>query len=1584
MRLRTWGLFLSLALLALLAGCSTDISGAPDGDNTDGDREDGDRDDSPDGDTTPDDGDIDDKPDGDTDDDGDEEPTDCVYRCIEISPQVLEFGPVFPGESATRTFEITSTGLSTVKIINVSKILSETSPEFNMAGFDPGEPPIDLAPRQTLTVTVSYTPLDLVEDTGKVVIATNAEVGARREVALSMGYKGTAALVLEPGAGIDWGDRLANNQSYPEIFTLRCSPDQPEANRPLEILTFSLGLGEQSPFELRSDGGCQPPFFMANGSRKDCYVAFRATVPGEFTDTLTVTANDYILPLQTLTLDLVANGVTGEIEINPQSVSFNYVRIGHGPVWRVIEVKNTGSGLLTMQEPLWLENRAESFDYRDDNGVFGSTLDIGGRKVFGLLYEPQTTTLHTAALAIRSNDANTPTMELVASGIGVDECPAAMAPDPANPAQCIPACEPGERLCTYTAEGWGWQECLTSDGELGPYNRCLPGQICVDGECIDLPCYLNERRCFDLNTEQICGINGWEEKIPCHTDDVCYISECRVGTTGCRKYAAPNDAACDDHDACTSNNRCDGFGNCIGDVVNCEDNNPCTWTYCDSTNGCVTDLNYYNERECDDGNPCTSGDRCVQGVCTPVTVTLDCNDGNPCTTDFCDPVTGCSYQFNSNPCNNGNMCTVNDYCHMGVCTAGPVRVCDDGNQCTTNDCSPTAGCIHNFRSGPCEDGDPCTTNDFCNTVMGVPTCVSGPRTVCDDGNPCTTSSCGPGGTCIHTPVSNGTACTDNNLCTGVGTGATPDQCIDGQCVPGSPRNCDDGNICTTNYCDAQLGCLKTNNSNPCDNGDPCTRNDYCQGGVCRAGPSVTCDDSNPCTHNRCGAAEGGCYYPPVSNGVTCNADNNVCTVGDQCIGGVCTVGTGSPNCNDNNPCTVDSCDPVLGCRNIAQAGLPCEDGNICTVGDSCSANGTCLSGATRRNCDDGNPCTNDSCVDFVGCSNQPISGPTCDDGNACTVGTTCLSGVCTGGSARNCDDGNPCTVNSCDPVLGCTAVPRGGACDDGNPCTVGDMCQPSGDSAICVPGSQPLNCDDGNQCTDTYCDPGFGCRTTARHGMPCNDGNACTTNDTCEHTTCKGGPPRNCDDGNDCTQNTCDPAIGCINTPLSGPSGSPSCSDGDPCTINDYCDNGTCVGVTRNCDDGNPCTDDLCSKAMGGCYYVNNSSPCNKDNSGCTVNDYCSGGTCYAGAPANCSGQSDACNTGYCSSTGANSYVCLKDPSPHQGALCNADNNGCTLYDSCNAGVCVPGAQADCSGVADACNNGVCVSTGPSDFYCAKDAAPYEGNSCNAGSACVSAATCTGGVCEPTSYMPDGTTCETDNNPCTDNICESGTCTHPPKSGVWQEPGDCPGRPDMVKVLCTNRCIDKYESRICRTNDCSDLSDCRGGTGDNYWICFNRDGTDLTCSPKPRACSVSGQTPSRWMSFNQAEKACQNAGKRLCTENEWVRACSTQLQMAYPYGDTFMPLACNGAAYGDQAGGRMVRLTGSLAGCRSPSGEYDMSGNVWEWTDNGDRSQPDQPVYGGGYNSGSSSLRCSATQNRHWRDGRDDWIGSRCCVTANP
>jgi hypothetical protein len=138
--------------------------------------------------------------------------------------------------------------------------------------------------------------------------------------------------------------------------------------------------------------------------------------------------------------------------------------------------------------------------------------------------------------------------------------------------------------------------------------------------------------------------------------------------------------------------------------------------------------------------------------------------------------------------------------------------------------------------------------------------------------------------------------------------------------------CSDGKVCTDDSCNTATGaCVYLNNSAACDDGSLCTTPDTCKSGACY-GTATVCNDNNPCTNDSCDLATGACVY--VANTAPCS-DSSVCTTGDVCSAGVCKGAL--IKCTDNNVCTSDTCSPKLGCLYD-----PVADGTICGVKFLCS------------------------------------------------------------------------------------------------------------------------------------------------------------------------------------------------------------------------------------------------------------------------------------------------------------------------------------------------------------------------------------------------------------------------------------------------------------------------------------------------------------------------------------------------------------------------------------------------------------------------------------------------------------------------
>jgi hypothetical protein len=144
-----------------------------------------------------------------------------------------------------------------------------------------------------------------------------------------------------------------------------------------------------------------------------------------------------------------------------------------------------------------------------------------------------------------------------------------------------------------------------------------------------------------------------------------------------------------------------------------------------------------------------------------------------------------------------------------------------------------------------------------------------------------------------------------------------------------------------------------------------------------------------------------------------------------------------------------------------------------------------------------------------------------------------------------------------------------------------------------------------------------------------------------------------------------------------------------------------------------------------------------------------------------------------------------------------------------------------------------------------------------------------------------------------------------------------------------------------------------------------------------------GSNPAVNVSWAQAEQLCQSVGKRLCSADEWERACKGPESRIYTYGDTFNADKCGTDVNGDSnKDGKGDRATGVLDGCVSGWGTYDMSGGVREWTVTSDASQKSfKVVKGGKPGEAQRGSRCSFAEARN--PGLSDGIGFRCCQDAD-
>ncbi len=169
-----------------------------------------------------------------------------------------------------------------------------------------------------------------------------------------------------------------------------------------------------------------------------------------------------------------------------------------------------------------------------------------------------------------------------------------------------------------------------------------------------------------------------------------------------------------------------------------------------------------------------------------------------------------------------------------------------------------------------------------------------------------------------------------------------------------------------------------------------------------------------------------------------------------------------------------------------------------------------------------------------------------------------------------------------------------------------------------------------------------------------------------------------------------------------------------------------------------------------------------------------------------------------------------------------------------------------------------------------------------------------------------------------------------------------------------------------------------------------------------KALNKKNRMPQAYISRNEAADACANAGKRLCSDDEWVQACKGKKPTTWPYGKEHEPGRCNDRGvssfnqlFGD---GKLVpqsaytyenlndpRLNkpkgtcapaGRFKKCRNAYKVYDLVGNLHEWTGN-----PAGTFRGGYYlDVHKHGDGCDYKTTAHSPKYHDYSTGFRCCA----
>jgi hypothetical protein len=331
---------------------------------------------------------------------------------IDVLPAGHNFGVIWVGQNASRTFAVRNIGSADLQV-TASSLVGTDAGQF---GITSGGSAFTVAPGATHNVDVRFDPTSAGPKTAALRLVSNDDNEATFDVALSGSGIMPPDIAVTPSPH-NYGDVvISTNTSRTFVVTNLGGAD-------LEVTASTLVNGQAAEFAIMSGGA---PFTLAAGATRNLEVRFAPTTAGAKATTLRLASNDP----DEAPLDVALSGMgttAPELDVAPTSHNYGVIWVGANGS-RTFAVRNIGSADLQVTATSLVGAHPAEFGITLGGGTF--TVVPGATHNLDVRFAPTSGGPKTATLRLTTNDQDEATFDVVLNGTGIMPPEIDVAPSP--------------------------------------------------------------------------------------------------------------------------------------------------------------------------------------------------------------------------------------------------------------------------------------------------------------------------------------------------------------------------------------------------------------------------------------------------------------------------------------------------------------------------------------------------------------------------------------------------------------------------------------------------------------------------------------------------------------------------------------------------------------------------------------------------------------------------------------------------------------------------------------------------------------------------------------------------------------------------------------------------------------------------------------------------------------------------------------------------------------------------------------------------------------------------------------------------